>query len=162
MPQALVTDVLDFAFSTDKKLYRAALDAVAQARKVRPVFLERQPRVERDASMLIFLARPALEVVSDNLLRAWLLKKHTTVLTDFLDALNITHDKGVVEELPESVDDAVLQAAVDKLLAKHPADLAAVYLRAFNDMNEARWPNLDARLGEDPRLKLSPTAEAAG
>src|SRR5205085_1279302 len=126
MPPEMATDVLEFAFSADKKLYRAALEAVAQARKLRTVFLERQPRTERNASMLLFLSRPALEVVSDNLLRAWLLKKHTAVLTDFLDALKIPHDKGVVEDLPASVDDATLGAAIETLLQKHPADLAAV------------------------------------
>ena len=160
MPQPLAADVLEFAFSSDKKLYRAALEAVAQARKLRPVFLERQPRAERNASMLSFLARPAMEVVSDNLLRAWLLKKHTTVLTDFLDALKIPHEKGVVEDLPQSVDDAVLQSAIETLLQKHPTDLAAVYLHAFNDMNEARWPNLEARLREDQRLALGPVPAA--
>ena len=155
MPQPMAADVLEFAFAADKKLYRAALDAVAQARKLRPVFLERQPRVERNASMLAFLSRPALEVVSDNLLRAWLLKKHTSVLTDFLDALKIPHEKGVVENLPETVDDAALHQAIETLLQKHPAELVAVYLRAFNDMNDAKWQNLDARLQDDTRLKLA-------
>jgi len=153
---ALAAEVLEFAFSSDKKLYHAALEAVAQARKLRPVFLERQPRAERNASMLSFLARPALEVVSDNLLRAWLLKKHTAVLTDFLDALKIPHEKGVVEDLPQSIDDGTLQSAIETLLQKHPTELAAVYLNAFSDMNEARWPNLEARLRDDPRLALTP------
>ena len=125
------------------------------SRKLRPVFLERQPRTERNASMLSFLGRPALEVVSDNLLRAWLLKKHTAVLADFLDAFNIPHEKGVVEDLPEAVDDAALATAIDKLLEKHPPELAAVYLHAFNDMNDAKWQNLDARLRDDARLKLA-------
>lgn len=161
MPAALAGDVLEFAFSSDKKLYHAALEAVAQARKLRPVFLERQPRTERNASMLTFLARPALDVVSDNLLRAWLLKKHTAVLTDFLDALKIPHEKGVVEDLPQQVDDAILQSAIETLLQKHPPELAAVYLHAFADMNEARWPNLEARLRDDPRLALNSAPAAA-
>ena len=162
MPQPLAMDVLEYAFTTDKKLYRAALEAVAQVRKLRPVFLERQPRTERNAAMLAFLGRPALDVVADNLLRSWLLKKHTAVLTDFLDALKIAHEKGVVEDLPKTVDDAGLQSAVDALLQKHSPELAAVYLHAFNDMNDARWPNLDSRLREDPRLKLNPAQIAAG
>jgi len=154
MPSTMANDVLEFAFSTDKKLYRAALEAVAQARKLRMVFLERQPRAERNASMLTYLSRPALDVVADNLVRAWLLKKHTALLTDFLDALKIVHEKGVVEDLPQSVEDPLLASAVDQLLEKHPPDLVAVYLHAFNDMNEARWQNLDKRLSEDARLQL--------
>ncbi len=157
MPPAVASDILEFSFASDKALYRAALEAVAQARKLRTVFLERQPRTERNATILSFLSRPGLEVVSDNLIRAWLLKKHTAVLTDFLDALAIKHDAGVVEgDLPTTVDDAALGSAIDTLLKKHPREVVAIYLHAFNDMNEARWPNLDVRLQDDPRLKISP------
>jgi hypothetical protein len=151
---SLASDILEFSFAADKNLYRAAVDAVAQARKLRPKFLERYPRTERNAMILSFLSRPALEVVSDNLLRAWLLKKHTTVLTDFLNALGVKHENGVVEDLPQTVDDAALASAIDTILQKHPREIAAIYLHAFNDMNQARWPNLDARLQDDPRLIL--------
>src|SRR2546425_7538897 len=92
MPSALAVDILEFSHANDKKLYRAALDAIAQARKVRPVFLERQPRVERHVTMTESLGRPALALAADSLLRNWLLKKHTTLLIDFLDALHIQHE----------------------------------------------------------------------
>jgi hypothetical protein len=160
MSPALANDVLGFSFASDKNLYRAAVDAVAQARKLRPKFLERYPRAERNAMILSFLSRPALEAVSDSLLRAWLLKKHTAVLTDFLNALGIKHENGVVEDLPASVDDAALSSALDVVLQKHPPEVAAVYLHAFDDMNEASWPNLEARLRDDPRLKLSGNSAA--
>ena len=160
MSPTLANDVLEFSFASDKNLYRAAVDAVAQARKLRPKFLERYPRAERNAMILSFLSRPALEAVSDNLLRAWLLKKHTAVLADFLNALGIKHENGVVEDLPASVDDAALSSALDVVLQKHPPEVAAVYLHAFDDMNEASWPNLEARLRDDPRLKLSGNSAA--
>ena len=57
MSPELATDILEFIFATEKNLYRAALDAVAQSRKVRPVFLERQPRTARYATMAATLAR---------------------------------------------------------------------------------------------------------
>jgi hypothetical protein len=158
MSLTLATDVLEFAFAEDKKLYRAAMEAVAQARKVRMIFLERQPRTERNASMLTFLSRPALDVVTDNLLRAWLLKKHTSLLTDFLDELKIPHEKGVVEDLPKTVEDAALSSTIDTLIAKHPAELVAVYLHAFNDMNDVNWENLQTKLHDDSRLKLNSAA----
>lgn len=149
----LVTEILEYNFANDKKLYRAALDAVAQARKLRPIFLERQPRTERHATMAQTLTRPALELAADSLIRNWLLKKHSSLLTDFLDALKIPHEKGAVENLPASVEDAALQAAVDGLLAKYPQQIVALYLHAFSDMNETRWANLDAVLEKDERLK---------
>jgi hypothetical protein len=158
MPAALALDILEFNRANDKKLYRAALDAVASARKWRSVFLERQPWPERYSMMVASLSRPALGVAADTLLRNWLLKKHTALLADFLDALAIKHDKGVVEELPKSVEDGALKMAVETLLAKHPAEAVAVYLHAFNSMNAESWGNLEALLQSEPRLRLKPAA----
>jgi hypothetical protein len=154
MSPALALDILTYAYETDKPLYRATLGAVAEARKLRPVFLERQPRPQRHAAMLATLARPALDMVAANLIRTWLLKKHKQMLADFLDALGIAHQEGVVEDLPPTMDDAKVRAAVDALLAKHPPEAVAVYLNAFNEMNEVEWPSLKTMLESDPRLQL--------
>src|SRR5690349_21469762 len=59
MPATLAAEILEFNHTNDKKLYRAAVDAIAQARKLRPVFLERQPPAERYATMTASLSRPA-------------------------------------------------------------------------------------------------------
>jgi hypothetical protein len=154
MSPALANEILTFAFESEKPTYRAVLQAVAEARKLRPVFLERQAKTERHATMLLTLSRPTLDVAAGTLLRTWLVKKHTAMLVDFLDALGIANENGVVEDLPKSVDDAKLKAAIDTLLAKHPPEAAAVYLNAFNGMNEANWPNLQALLDSDARLQL--------
>jgi hypothetical protein len=158
MSPALATDILTYAFENDKPLYRATLSAVAQARKLRPVFLERQPKPQRHAAMLTTLARPALDLVAGNLIRAWLLKKHKAMLADYLTSLDIAHEEGVVEQIPPTMDDAKLRAAVDALLAKYPQETVAVYLHAFNEMNEQEWPNLTAMLNSDPRLQLGAAA----
>ena len=154
MSPTLALDILTYIHETDKPLYRATLGAVAETRKLRPIFLERQPRPQRHATMLATLARPALDLVAGNLLRTWLLKKHKQVLADFLDALGITHQEGVVEELPQTMDDAKVAAAVDALLGKHPSEVVAVYLHAFSEMNKVGWPNLKTMLESDPRLQL--------
>ena len=83
------------------------------------------------------------------------------MLTEFLDSLNIKHDKGVVEDLPPSVDEPALESAVEALLAKYPAEIVAIYLHAFHEMNECKWPNLAAHLETDPRLQLN-AAQKAG
>jgi len=154
MSPNLATEILAYAFESDKPLYKATLQAVAEARKLRAVYLERQPRTQRHSLMLATLARPSLEMITANLLRTWLLKKHQSLLTDFLDALGIVHKEGVVEELPATMDDEKLKAAVDSVLAKHPPEVVAVYLNAFSEMNEVDWPNLKAMLKSDPRLQL--------
>ena len=154
MSPALATDILQFTFESDKPAYKATVAAVAQAKHVRPVFLERQPRDTRHVTMLAMLTKPLLDAAAAALLRAWLVKKHKTMLMDFLNALEIPNEEGVVEDLPAGVDDAKLKAAVEVILGKYPPEVVAVYLNAFNDMNTANWPNLKAMLENDARLQL--------
>jgi hypothetical protein len=104
--------------------------------------------------MLATLTRPPLDLLAGNLIRTWLVKKHNAMLVEFLDALGIQHKEGVVEELPPSMEDDKLKGAVEQLLAKYPHEAVAVYLHAFNDMNEANWANLKTLLESDSRLQL--------
>lgn len=154
MSPDLARGILDSAYANDKELYKATLAAVAQARKLRPVFLEKQPRPERHASMLTWLSRQSMEPAASGLLRGWLLRQHKPVLTGFLNALGIPNEDGVVENLPDTMDDARLKAAIDGALAQHPREVVVVYLHAFYQMNEATWPNLKQMLETDPRLQL--------
>lgn len=154
MSPALGARIIEFAHDENKELYRAALSAVAECKKVRPAFLERSPRASRHADMAIMLSRPRLEMVSANLLREWLMKKQTAMLVGFLDALGIAHKDGGVDDLPASVEDAKLTAAVDGLLAKYPAEEVAVYLNAFYTMNDVHWANLESMLKSEPRLQF--------
>jgi len=154
MSPALATEILTYAYEADKPLYKATMQAVAEARKVRPVFLERQPRSQRHSTMLSTLTRPSLELITGNLIRTWLLKKYKGMLVDFLDALGVKHSDGVVDDLPETMEDEKLKAAVEKLLEKYPHEAVAVYLNAFKDMNEVNWANLKGVLESDQRLQL--------
>ena len=154
MSPALASDILSFIFESDKPAYKAALAAVAEAKHVRPVFLERQPRAERHTTMLSALTKPNLDPAAGAFIRAWLVQKQQAMLVDFLNALGIAHEKGVVEDLPGEMDDAKLKPAIDLLLGKYPHEVVAVYLNAFNDMNAANWPNLKVCLENDSRLQL--------
>ena len=154
MSPGLANEIIAYVFESEKPTYRATLSAVAESRHLRPVFLERQPKVQRHAGMIAALTKPGLEPVAGNLIRTWLLKKHKSMLVDFLNALEIKNEDGVVEDLPASMDDAKLKSAVDQLVAKYPPEAVAVYLNAFNDMNEANWTNLKSLLESDPRLQL--------
>jgi hypothetical protein len=154
MSQNLALEIINDAHETDKELYRATLKAVAESRKLRPVFLERQPRTQRHAAMIVSLSKPALDLITGNLIRGWLLKKHKAMLGDFLDALGLPHKEGVVENLPDTMDEAKLRAAVEALLAKYPPEAVAVYLQAFHEMNEVEWPALKTMLESEPRLQL--------
>jgi hypothetical protein len=154
MSPALANDILNFAYESEKPVYKATLKGVAQALHVRPVYLERQSRAQRHASMIQILSRPGLDVVAAGLLREWLVKKHKAMLVDFLNALEIKNEEGVVDDLPQGIEDAKLKAAIEPLLAKYPHEAVAVYLNAFNDMNQANWANLKQILESDSRLQL--------
>jgi hypothetical protein len=154
MPADLSADLLNWAYDADKSSYKATLAAVAQARHVRPLFLEKQPRAQRHATMIATLARPSLDAAAGTVLRSWLLGRHSAVITEFLDALGITHKNGVVDGLPATVDDDKLKQAVDAILGHHRREVVIVYLNAFNGLNGANWPTLGGLLDSDSRLQL--------
>jgi hypothetical protein len=154
MSPALADEILGFTFESDKPAYKTTVAAVAQAKHVRPVFLERQPRDTRNAGIIAALARPNLEAAAGALLRVWLVKKQGAMLVDFMNALGIPHENGAVEDLPATMDDAKLKAGIEVLLGKYPHEAVAVYLNAFNAMNDAGWTNLKALLESDARLQL--------
>ena len=76
------------------------------------------------------------------------------MLIEFLNKLGINHDEGMVDDLPNSIDDEQLKPAVDTLLEKYDSELVAIYLTAFNASNAERWNNLDNLLAEDSRLQF--------
>jgi hypothetical protein len=158
MSPSLANDILNWTYEAERATYKATLQAVADARKLRPVFLERQPRLQRHATMVAALNRPQLEMVAGTLLRTWLVKKYKDMLVDFLNALGLEHEDGVVESLPDTMESEKLKAAVESLLLKYPHEVVGVYLNAFNDMNEANWVNLKEMLEGDPRLVLGAAA----
>jgi len=154
MTPALAVRIIEYAHDNNKELYRTALGAVAEARKLRPAFLERTPRSTRHAGMASVLSRPRLELIAANLLREWLMKQQTPMLSDFLNSLGISHKDGAVDDLPATLDDEKLRAAVEALLSKYPAEETVVYLNAFYTMNDVHWPNLESMLKNDPRLQF--------
>jgi hypothetical protein len=154
MSPALAVRIVEEVHATDKDLYRVALANVAMAKKVRPIFLEQRTKAERFRMMAEALRRTDLQVVAGNVISGWLVKNQQPLLIDFLTALHIPHQNGVVDTLPATVDDKDLHDAVELLLGKSTPEVVGLYLRAFYDMNEADWPNLKKIIAEDVRLML--------
>lgn len=155
MSPALASEILNYAYETDKTAYRATLAAVAEARKLRPIFYERKPRLERHREMLEMLSRPRLEPAAAELIRNWLVKTQVQMLSDFMDALGIPHKEGVVENFPDEIDSEKLKTAVDVLLGKYPQEKVVVYLHGFSALNAASWKNLEEMLQTEERLQLA-------
>lgn len=152
---SLNEEILSSLFSSDKPAYKASLNALAAQRKLRPVFLERKPRLERHAWMHQAIGQKVSDEIALNLLQFWLLTTQQDILKDFLDALGVAHDgKGAVDELPPEPDKTLLTTAVEALLAKHPHEPVAVYLHTFQTMNDPIWAGLDELLQSETRLAL--------
>ncbi|MGZ4967363.1 MAG: hypothetical protein ACXV97_09315 [Chthoniobacterales bacterium] len=156
MSPATAAEVFTFLHREEKPVYKAAIQGLANQRNLRSVFIERKPPNERFPWMQAALSRPLSDALASHLLQAWLLGANKEMLCDFLDALGIAHEAdGTVEELPAAPPKEKLQAAIDHLLGKYPADNVAIYLHAFREMDSAvQWPSLSELLAEDPRLKL--------
>ena len=154
MSPKMANRILEDTQANNREVYRALVASMAQAQKMRPVFIGRQPKERRHKSFVQMLSRAGSEEHAGNLIRGWLFKEHKDVLTGFLGKLGIEHEEGMVDDLPESISDDALNAAVDLLIEKYDRELVAVYLTAFNASNENRWGNLDALLAEDKRLQF--------
>ncbi len=156
MSPALASEIFTYLHTSDRPIYKAAIQGLANQRKLRPVFIERKPPGERHQWMKSALSRPVSDALAAHLIQAWLLGAHKVMLCDFLDALGIEHgEDGTVEQLPPAADKAKISEAVEQLLSKHPFETVAVYLHAFRDMDsEVQWPPLDEILADDARLKL--------
>ena len=154
MSPKMANRILEDTQANNREVYRALVASMAQAQKMRPVFIGRQPKERRHKSFVQMLSRAGSEEHAGNLIRGWLFKEHKDVLTGFLGKLGIEHEEGMVDNLPESISDDALNAAVDLLIEKYDRELVAVYLTAFNASNENRWGNLDALLADDERLQF--------
>ena len=154
MSPKMANQILEDTQANNREVYRALVAAMAEAQKMRPVFIGRQPKERRHKNFVQMLSRIGAEEHAGNLIRGWLFKEHKDVLTDFVGKLGIEHEDGMVDELPDSINDTALNEAVNLLLEKHDQELVAVYLTAFNASNENRWDNLDTLLADDERLQF--------
>lgn len=156
MPAETAGQLFAFLHDKEKGLYKATVDSLAKQRKLRPVFVERKPRADRHAWMKENLGKKTSEGIAAHLLQIWLVAAHKGVLIDFLDALGIAHDEnGTIDTLPPSPPKEELQRAVQALFDKgHDPAVVAVYLHAFQALDDVGWPPLDEVLAEDARLRL--------
>jgi hypothetical protein len=161
MPDSSCAIILGEMFENEKQLYKNLIENLAKQRKLRAIFVERKPRVERFAWIKEALGRKQNEHFAANLLQIWLVSRHAAMLCDFLDSLGIAHDSnGTVEEMPAQPEKPTLEAAVAGLLEKYDPAIVAMYVNAFQALDDTGWPRLGEIIAADPRLQLSAGAVA--
>jgi hypothetical protein len=154
----LTNEIFAYLLEFEKPVYKAIIQNVASRRKLRPVFIERKPKNERHLWLRQALSLKSADDISMQLLQIWLLGAQREMICEFLDYLEIKHDgKGVVENLPAEPPREKLNETITKLLEKRSPEIVAVYLNAFQAMDETGWSVLDEALATDSRVALGAT-----
>jgi hypothetical protein len=142
-----------------KPIYKAAVDSLAKAHNLRPVFVERKPRREQHLWLAEKVRRRQHDSLAAHLLQAWLVGSHKALLCDFLDGFGIAHDEnGTIEVLPPAPPKEDLLRVIDGLRKRYDAVLLAVYLNTFQALDPEGWDTLAALIEEDPTLQLGRVA----
>ncbi len=153
----IVARMLDWFREHERAVYTNSVTTLAKNRKLRPVFIQRKPLPQQYAWIQKTCGLKACDTIGEHMLQAWFLAGHQPLLAAFCDAMGIPHDgKGSVQgDLPESLDGAKLDTAVDALLESNDPRLITLYLLVFNLQVPDGWPSLTAKLESDGRLKLA-------
>lgn len=147
--------ILRSLWKEEKEVYKTAVSSLAPQYNVRPVFVLQKLPADRDRWLANALARKTSEMITGNVLQIWLAATHKEMFIDFLDTLNIPHDEnGLVDELPDSPPREELEKAIQVLLEKYPTEEVALYLHAFDAMDEGAWKDLPLILQENEQLRL--------
>ncbi|MBR4108560.1 MAG: hypothetical protein IKK45_07745 [Akkermansia sp.] len=150
-----VNAFLDWMRNQERGVYRAALRELSALKKLRPQFMQQKPLEEQFAWLKKMLSWKPAETIADHLLQVWLIRKHEKMLVSFIEKLGIAHNgHGVVDVLPETLEEEPLKEAVDALFAEYPAGAVSIYLQMFQNQTETGWPELQAILDSDPRVTI--------
>jgi hypothetical protein len=122
-----------------------ALSAAAGAFRLRSVFLRRQPRKRQAEWMRQALARNAMAGVAEEVLAEYFLEYHADLLVEWLDALGLEHEKGILKTgAPACPAPADLAKLVEEFRrGKEPAR-RELLMRAFAAQSAIEWPDLEA------------------
>ena len=154
---ALFAEILDWFRANDRNVYKSAISSLAGNRKLRPIFVQKKPLPEQYAWIHKTLKLNACNSIGEQLLQAYLMTAHQSLLGMFCDGMGIPHDgKGsVVGELPKKLDPERLDATIDRLVSLFDPKLLTLYLHCFNMQVAGGWPELSAKLESDDRLVLA-------
>jgi hypothetical protein len=155
LPDPVAAQLFEYLAKEQPNLLQVVTDTFCREQKLRPIFVQRKSKAERQSWLRAGLGRARHAGDAAHLLQIWLVGAHSKLLCDFLDALGIAHDEnGTIEDLPAAPEKPKLVEAIDKVMAAHDPSVVAVYLHAFQATDEKGWPSLEELLAEDPRLKL--------
>lgn len=129
-------------------VYTQAVGAACFTLKARPQFLMKQSNEKRAELIRQALARVAAAPIAEEVLAAYFLEIRRELLVEWLDALGIDHENGILKnEDPQAPAQEALEVAVAKFRAGEDAADRELLLEAFAAQGAVEWPSLDALLG---------------
>ncbi len=135
---------------------KLALAAAAEAFRLRPEFLKRQPRPRQAEWMRRALGRTVGARLAEEVLATYFLEHEKDLLIELLDTLGVPHEEGRLEqENPPPPGDAALAKGVEKFKSGTDAEKRLFLLRSFAAQSAIDWPALDV-LMEGGALPAAP------
>jgi hypothetical protein len=151
----LRTQIFSYFQTSERPAYRAVIDSLTGARKLRPQFILEKSRAQQAEWVMAQLGMKSNGPIIEQIMQIWLLKSQGAMLTTFLDAAGIEHDgKGQVDELPDDIPEDKAEAGVKALLAAFPEKQVALYLHMFQMQRPEGWAGLAKAMESHPSSKL--------
>jgi hypothetical protein len=118
-----------------------AMTLIARHLKARQKFVQGLPLEKKARYLVSFPQMP--DALAARLLVSYHLAHQRPMLKDFLDALGIAHDEGVITADPEGpISSERLTAAADALDAAFPPDDVTLYLATLLSQDPETWGGL--------------------
>jgi hypothetical protein len=139
-----------------KPVAQLALGATAQAFRLRPEFLRRQPKQRQADWMRRALGRTIGAPIAEELLATYFLEHHLELLKEWLTLVGVEHEEGQIKsEKLEPPAPGAVRDAVAKFRKSDQPERRELLLAAFAAQAAVNWPELEAQLAP-------PAAQAAG
>lgn len=143
-----------------------ALAAAAEAFRLRPDFLKRQPRPRQAEWVRRALGRTIGAGLAEEVLATYFLDHRQELLVELLDTLGVEHEEGrLTNPEPSCPDSASLAKSVASFRKGDDRDTRDLLLRAFASQSSIDWPELDSLLIDLPapaaRARKTKTAKAS-
>lgn len=124
--------------AADDQIQAALL--IAQQKKFRPKFVIGLDEERRAKHLASLLSMP--EALAARALVVYHLAEQREMMGQFLDALGLKHDKGLIEEDDAKPDPAKIPGAVAAITAAFPADDVSLYLTTLVCQDPDTWGEL--------------------
>lgn len=127
--------------------FAQALAVASAAMRARPRYLAKRPLEKQAEAARRAFARVSAADAAEQILATYFLECRTALLEEWLDALGLAHEKGVLEEdHPAAPEVGPLTEAVKRFRTGDDPEERELLLRAFAAQSAIDWPDLDALL----------------